>query len=124
MARLIGRDGSLLSVGGTSVLADYTSATLNFSTTEYDVTAIEDTFMQRVPGISDWEVTVEKFITTTSVFPALVIANATVIVSGSFGGKTFIGTGMITSNANSLPFGGQTESITVRQAAGTSPSLS
>ena len=124
MARLIGRDGALMAVGGTSVLADYSSATLTFSTDEYDVTAIEDTWKQRVPGMHDWEVSIEKFVVTSSVFQALVIAGATVVVSGSFGGKTFVGTGMITNAPVTSPFGGVVESVTLRAAVGTSPSLS
>jgi len=123
MARLIGRDCTVLSVGGNNILALFTDATLNLTVSEYDITCVKDDWNQRAPGVRDWEVTLTKMIDAQSVFPTLILEGETVVVQGNFGGRLFTGTGMIASSANTMPAGAQTENVTIR-SAGSAPTFS
>ena len=112
--RLIGHDVTLFSISGTSVLALYTSASINFSVNEIDLTAAKDDWVTRRTSTRDWEITCTKFIDTTSDFMDMIVTGGSAAVSCDIGGKTFSALGNVVDATINTGTSDQNEDCTVR----------
>jgi len=117
--RRYAKDVTVLSISGVSMLARYREATIEFSATEVDMNALQDTWAQREIDILDWRMSLASLIsdTTKAELVDMYIDSAPVVVSTNIAGMTFIGTGVITS----LTLDGgspQSQSATIVQIGG------
>lgn len=120
--RRYAKDVSVLDISGVSLLARYTDASIEFTTDEVDMTALQDTWRQREIDFLDWSMncTALEPDTAKAEFVDMFIDQNPVVVSCDIAGMSFIGTGVITG----LTLDGgspQTQAATIAQCGG-SPS--
>ena len=117
--RRYAKDVNILNISGVSVLARYREASIEFSTEEVDMTALQDTWRQREINILDWSMTVTALEpdSTKAEFVDMFVNGDPVVVVTDIGGMSFVGTGVITR----LTLDGgspQTQSATIVQCGG------
>ena len=117
--RRYAKDVTILTISGTSVLATYREASIEFSTDEVDMTALQDTWRQREIDYLDWSMTCTALEpdTAKAEFVDMYINQDPVVVQTDIGGMSFVGTGVVTS----LTLDGgspQTQQCTIAQCGG------
>lgn len=117
--RRYAKDVTVLSVSAVSMLARYTDCTIEFSTDEVDMTALQDTWRMREIDFLDWSMSLTSLESDTAKAELvdMFIDQNPVIVSTNIAGMTFIGTGVITG----LTLDGgspQTQAATIAQCGG------
>ena len=120
--RLIGASATVMSIGGTAILAEYESAELRFERPLVETTAIKDTdgahfLPMHTNAFVAYTATFRKKIDTVSVFKrADILSGGTLAWSftEASGGRAYSGTAYVENVSHSTGDGVQTEEVTLR----------
>ena len=121
--RLTGKCLTVLTVDADhDVLAIYEDFSISASQATIDLTAVQDTWEATALGWNSWEATISNFIDGTEDWLAELDSQQFVVLTCDPGGKTFVGTAVLTAGGISAGKGAQMNTVTLKGAM--APSIS